>query len=65
MTRRELDYSDELRDLRDRRAKELELDPTIIAAKGTLLALARTDSTEWERLLPWQLEILQPGRRTP
>jgi len=63
MTRKELDYSDELRDLRDRRAGELGMDPTIIAAKGTLLALARADSGEWDRLLPWQRELLEPGRR--
>lgn len=63
MTRKELDYSDELRELRDRRAGELAMDPTIIAAKGTLLALARVESGEWDRLLPWQREILEPGRR--
>ena len=34
----------------------------IIAAKGTLLGLARVDSGEWDRLLPWQREILEPGR---
>jgi len=62
MTRAELDHSDRLRDLRDKRAKELEMDPTIIAAKGTLMALARADSGEWDRLLPWQREILEPGR---
>lgn len=62
MTRTELDHSDRIRDVRDKRAKELEMDPTIIAAKGTLMALARADSGEWERLLPWQREILEPAR---
>ena len=62
MTRRELDHSEQLRELRDKRAKELAIDPTIVAAKGTLLALARADSGEWDRLLPWQREILEPGR---
>lgn len=62
MTRRELDHSEQLRELRDQKAKELAIDPTIIAAKGTLLALARVDSKEWDRLLPWQREILEPGR---
>ena len=62
MTRRELDHSDQLKELRDKRAKELGIDPTIIAAKGTLLGLARVDSGEWDRLLPWQREILEPGR---
>ena len=58
MTRKELDFAEELRVRRDAQAKDLGLDPTIIAARGTLLALARTDSNEWEELLPWQREIL-------
>ena len=62
MTRKEIDHSEALRVLRDKRAQELGIDPTIIAARGTLLALARADSGEWDRLLPWQHEILEPGR---
>lgn len=58
MTRKELDYAEELRIRRDFRAKELEIDPTIIAARGTLMALGRGDTEEWASLLPWQREIL-------
>jgi hypothetical protein len=44
MTRSELDYAEQLRERRDARAKELELDPTIVAARATLFALARKDA---------------------
>jgi ribonuclease D len=59
MTRPELDYADVLKERRDKRGVELEIDPTIIASRGTLFALARKDPGEWERLLSWQREILQ------
>jgi hypothetical protein len=59
MTRSELDYAEQLRERRDARAKELELDPTIVAARATLFALARKDADELARLLPWQREILK------
>jgi ribonuclease D len=43
---------------RNQRAQELELDPTLIASRATLLALA----SDWERhqgdLMPWQQELL-------
>lgn len=59
MTRKELDLAEILRIRRDYRAKELRIDPTIIASRGTLMALGRTDSGEWSQLLPWQREILE------
>jgi len=58
MTRKELDEAEKLRVRRDARAKELNLDPTIIAARGTMFALARNDAAEWARLLPWQKQLL-------
>ena len=59
MTGAELDYADVLKVRRDKRAEELMMDPTIVASRGTLFALARNDPGEWERLLPWQREILK------
>jgi ribonuclease D len=59
MTAAELDYADVLKERRDKRATELGIDPTIIASRGTLFALARKDPGEWERLLPWQREIIK------
>jgi ribonuclease D len=60
MTRHELDLAEELKRRRDAKAADLGIDPTIIAARGTLFALARQDAGEWDRLLPWQREILGP-----
>jgi ribonuclease D len=60
MTRAELDLAEELRVKRDKRAEELQIDPTIIASRATLFALGRNDADEWKRLLPWQRAILKP-----
>ena len=69
MTRKELDYAEELRIRRDVRAKDLGIDPTIIAARGTLMALGRGDPQEWQDLLPWQRDLLDaplpPGYTPP
>lgn len=65
MTRSELDYAEQLRERRDARAKELGIDPTIVAARATLFALARKDEAESARLLPWQREILELGTEQP
>lgn len=59
MSGAELDYADVLKERRDKRAAELEIDPTIIASRGTLFALGRKEPGEWERLLPWQRDILK------
>ena len=48
----------ELRDVRDRRAKELELDPALIASRADLVALARNEILGREELMHWQLELL-------
>jgi hypothetical protein len=38
----------------------LGIDPTIIAARASLFALAREDRPEeWDALLPWQRELLK------
>ncbi len=60
MTKKELDRVEELRLVRDKRAAELEIDPTLVASKATLYALARNDPGAWEDQLPWQQALLQP-----
>ncbi len=51
----------ELEKHRNERAADLAIDPTLIASRATLLALA----ANWERtsaeLMPWQRELLQPA----
>lgn len=60
LTRRELLRAEALKERRDARAKELNIDPTIIAARAQLFGLAREDMPgEWDALLPWQRELLQ------
>ncbi|MDX1951584.1 MAG: HRDC domain-containing protein [Verrucomicrobiota bacterium] len=49
-----------LRDLRDKRAKELGLDPTLIASRGTLGALAKDWNGSSKELMDWQHSLLKP-----
>ena len=58
MHRAELDEAEDIRIRRDAQAKILGIDPTLIAAKATLFALAREGQPEWDRLLPWQRDLL-------
>lgn len=55
----------ELEKRRDHRAKELQIDPTLIAPRATLLALA----TDWNKcqsdLMDWQRELLVDPKRQP
>lgn len=60
MTRRELERVEELRQVRDKRADELAIDPTLVASKATLYSLARNDPGAWDELLPWQRALLEP-----
>jgi ribonuclease D len=59
MTRRELGRAEALRKRRDKHAMELGIDPTLIAPKATLFALGREEPGEWDRLLPWQRQLLR------
>jgi hypothetical protein len=59
MTRAELDVSDRLAQIRDTHARELGIDPTLIASKATLYALGRKDPDAWEGLMPWQRNLLE------
>ncbi len=47
---------EQLRTKRDIKAKELAIDPALIASRMTLMSVAQQDHT---RLLPWQRELLQ------
>ncbi len=62
LSAQELARQDQLKSLRDRRAKELQLDPTLIANRSQLAQLAREPDKAAEILLPWQIGLLQgPG----
>ncbi|MCD6052804.1 MAG: hypothetical protein K0Q55_4226, partial [Verrucomicrobia bacterium] len=43
---------------RDKVAAELELDPTLIASRGTLEALARDPDKTLPEMMKWQRELL-------
>ncbi|KAB2655234.1 MAG: ribonuclease D [Verrucomicrobia bacterium] len=60
MLKKELDLAEELRIRRDERAADVGIDPTLVASKSTLYALARKDPGSWEDLLPWQRGFLEP-----
>ena len=44
--------------LRDKQAEELNIDPTLIASRSTLVKLSLEDGEERDRILPWQRELL-------
>ena len=49
----------ELERRRDQRAAEVQLDPSLLASRGTLLELARGGDEAWTLvLMPWQRELL-------
>ncbi len=48
-----------MRKIRDARAGELGIDPTIIASKSTLLALSRDRKGSLPRLMRWQRRLLE------
>ncbi len=49
-----------LKTRRDATAKQLELDPALIAPKATLEQIASDPDSAAGRLMPWQLGLLQP-----
>lgn len=48
----------DIQTLRDRRAAELEIDPTLIASRTTMTALAIDRDAAFDSLMNWQKEIL-------
>ncbi len=59
LSARELERQDRIREVRDRAAKRLNLDPTLIASRAQLTQLAREPEKLAELLLPWQARLLQ------
>ena len=58
ITQREKLFYESLKTLRDRQAKELNIDPTLIASRSTLVRLSLEDGEERNQVLPWQRELL-------
>ena len=50
--------AEELRRRRDRAAKELDLEPSFIAPRGTIEAIATNETHATTLLVPWQKELL-------
>ena len=51
-------FYEALKALRDKQAKELNIDPTLIASRSTLVRLSLEDGDERKQILPWQRELL-------
>jgi ribonuclease D len=51
---------EELRQRRDRRAAELEIDPAVLASRWTLSALAKDRDADHSASMKWQRELLEP-----
>jgi ribonuclease D len=62
-TEAELRRMDDIKRIRDRRAHELGIDPTLIASRADLLQLARDWETHARELMSWQRELLRPDSR--
>jgi ribonuclease D len=59
LTPEELARQDRLKSDRDRLARDLGIDPTLIATRTQLVQLARSPETIDEILLPWQAQLLK------
>ncbi len=51
----------EIQERRDRQAKDLKIDPTIIASRSVMIRLACEADDVFDVVLPWQLELLGEG----
>ncbi len=49
---------DRLKEVRDKKAAELNLDPSLLGSRVALETIARSPESASETLLPWQLELL-------
>jgi ribonuclease D len=58
LTQPEIELQERIRSDRDRVAKRLEIDPTLIANRSQLAQIARAPTKIMEILLPWQAELL-------
>lgn len=59
LTQKEIELQDRIRDDRDRVAKELGIEATLIANRAQLAQIARQPGKLDELLLPWQAELLR------
>jgi ribonuclease D len=59
LTAEELARQDALKNQRDRMAKKLDLDPTLIANRAQLAQIAREPQKIDEIILPWQADLLR------
>ena len=50
---------EELKKIRDAKADTLGLDPTLIASKATLVALARDWENQLSQLMGWQRRLIE------
>jgi ribonuclease D len=58
LTQQEIELQDRLRTDRDRVAKELEIEPTLIANRSQLAQIVRAPKKIRDVLLPWQADLL-------
>ena len=58
ITQSEKFFYESLKTLRDKQAKILNIDPTLIASRSTLVKLSLEDANEREKILPWQRDLL-------
>lgn len=49
----------EIQKIRDRRADELDIDPTLIASRTTMVRIACEAEGVAESVLPWQRDLLE------
>jgi ribonuclease D len=59
LTQAEIEFQDRIRADRDRVAKTLEIEPTLIANRSQLAQIARDPSKIGDILLPWQADLLR------
>lgn len=59
LTQAEIEFQDRIRADRDRLAKQLEIEATLIANRAQLAQIARQPQNIDEVLLPWQAELLR------
>jgi ribonuclease D len=59
LTQSEIELQDRIREDRDRVAKKLEIEPTLIANRSQLAQIARQPKKLGDILLPWQADLLR------
>jgi len=52
--------ADQLKEVRDKAAEKLGLDPSLIASRAMLTRLGLEEGSAWKELMPWQRDLLDP-----